>query len=164
MKDAIQYRPFRSEAWFVPFTLGIGILAFTATGYCLPNIESTVFFLVFGILCFWLTKKLYDTSNMIVSFEWEGVRITGGKFDNYCYASWEEMEYAYYARNFKGHLFLVLSPKALSEKQVKQFVNRAVNSYKLCVDFVIVIHIDAMQDVSQIKERISSKVSNIQKF
>lgn len=162
MNDVIKYRPNRSNSWFVPFMLICSIIAFVGIGYCLPKIGFPVYFLfVFGIMGFLLAKTLYDSSNIIIIFENEGLRIAGGKHNNYHYTLWEDINYAYYARNFKGHLFLILSPESLSQKQVKHFMNRGANTSRICVDSVMVIHIDELQDITKLRELINNKVLHI---
>ncbi len=162
MKDIILYRPYRSHQWFVPVTMGFAILAFVTVGYCLPDMELiALLFVALGIGSVWLTKVLYDTSHIVIFFEQEGLRMMGGKYKDYRYVRWEELPYAYYANSYKGHLFLVLSHEALSPKQAKIFANRGANSSRICVDSVVVIHLDALQNVEQLKEMIDNRVLNV---
>lgn len=165
MNDTIIYCPYRSHAWFVPFTIVIEIFAFAAVGYCIPYGGSVVFLLVaIGIASIWLTRVLYDSSNIAVFFEPEGLRITGGRYSDYRYVHWEELPYAYYTRSYKGHLFLVLSPKALSKKQVKFFANKGASSSRICIDFVVIIHIDVLQNSSMLKEIIGNQVLHVDTY
>lgn len=158
MNDVIIYRPYRSHGWFVPFTIAIGILAFMAAGFCIPEMGLFDFFLTIGVLSMCVTKVLYDSTNIVIFFEREGMRIAGGRYNNYSFFPWKEFSYVYYAKSFKGHLFAVLSPKALSPKEVKNFVNRSANSSRMCIDFVVAIHIDVLQRTSQLKDLIASHV------
>lgn len=118
MNNIYTYRPYRSLAWFLPFVIPVEILAFVATGYCFPYIRVSIFCVAIGIVCTYLTKVFYDSSNIIVVFEQEGLRIVGGRYNDYRYLLWEEVSNAYYVRTFRGFLFVVLSPKALSPKEV----------------------------------------------
>lgn len=174
MNDTMIYRPGRSCAWFVPFMLssgifcfvmlGAGIFSFVAEGYSLTDIGPLFFFLLgMGIISIVLTKVLYDCSNIMVLFEEEGLRVTGGKYNNYWYALWKEFPYAYYARNYKGFLFLVLSPKALSQKEAKRFANRGSNSMRICVDYVAVIPMDNQQ-IQKVKNFLESKELHIDTY
>lgn len=165
MNDTIIYRPYRSHIWFVPFTAGVEILSFVAVGYCLPHLRVTVLLpVVIGIISIWLTKVLYDSSNLVVFFGQEGFQITGNRCNDYRYFLWEELPYAYYARSYKGHLFVVLSPKVLSSKEVKNYVNRGANSSRICIDSVIVIHIDVLQNASRLKELIDNHVLHMDTY
>ncbi len=165
MNKIIKYRPYRSYAWFVPGVLGIGVLAFIAVGYSFTNLDIHILlFLVIGIISFCLTKVLYDSSNVTILLGQDGVRVCGGRHSGYHYLSWEDLEYAYYARNYKGFLFLVLSPHLLSQEEVKRVVNVGANSSKIFVESVIVIHLDATQNVTQLEELIASKATHIDRI
>ncbi len=165
MKDTIIYRPYRSYAWFLPFTIPIGILAFIFAGYCLPFWGFDVIVPVaIGITCTWSTKFLYDSSRIAISFEAEGLRIIGSSYNDYRYVLWEELSYAYYVRSFKGHLFVVLSPKTLSSKEANKLANRGANSTRICIDYAVVIYIDIPQDISQIKELIDNHVTYVDTY
>lgn len=164
MKDTIIYRPYRSHAWFIPFTIPVGMLAFVAAGYCFPYVRFSIFWVAIGVVCAYLTKVFFDSSNIAVVFEQEGLRIVGGSYKDYRYLLWEEVSNACYVRNFRGFLFLVLSPKAISPKEAKYFAKRGANLSKICIDDVVVIHIDMLQDVSQIKELIANHVAHVDTY
>lgn len=165
MNEIIIYRPYRVHAWTLPFTVTIGVLAFVATGYCLPYWESNIIIpAVMGVISIWLTKTLYDTSKLTVIFEQHGLRTISVRYEDYRYVLWKELLYAYYVRSIKGHLFLVLSSNALSPKEAKHFANRGANSSKICVDRVFVIYIDSFQDVSKIKELVEHYVVHVDTY
>lgn len=161
MDHSVSYRPFRTYNCFVPFVSGTGVFFIICVGYCLfPPHWHMLMFLLISILCFWLSKVLYDSSNIIVLFEQEGLRIIGEKNNRHQYFSWTALEFAYYSRNYKGHLFLVLSPRELSQGEVKAYTNRGANSLRLCVDSVVVIYIDTIQNTKPIKDVVSKKVAH----
>lgn len=165
MNNITIYRPYKVHARILPFTVTVGVFAFIAMGYCIPYWEFGVsLWVVMGVGCIWLTKVLYDTSNLTVIFEQQGLRIVEGRYNNYRYVLWEELLYAYYVRNFKGHLFLVLSTNALSPKEAKRFANIAATSSRICIDDVLVIYINFFQEVSQIKELINSHIIHIDTY
>lgn len=158
MNHTIVYRPYKSSVWFAVFMTGIGLLALMIAGYALPYKGFIVFFLTaIGVVSLWLTKILYDSSNITIYLEQEGLRITGGKHNNYQYISWEELSYTYYIRSFKGHLFLVLSPKTLSSKEAKRLVNQAANLFKIYITGVVVLYIDVLQNTAPLKEFVVQK-------
>lgn len=162
MNDIITYRPYGSHARSLPFTVPVGMLAFMAAGYCLPFWGFESFILVaIGIACTWLTKVLYDSANTVVFFEKEGIRIAGGRYNNYRYIAWGELQYAYYVRNLKGHLFLVLSPRKLNQKEAKAFANQGGNSFKIYINYTIIMHIDFSSNASNVKEAIKKNISFI---
>ena len=164
MNNICTYRPYRSHAWFLPFVIPVAMLAFMAAGYCFPYVGTVVFCVAIGIVCTYLTKVLYDSSNIAVVFEQEGLRIVGDSYKDYRYLLWEEVSNAYYVRNFRGFLFLVLSPKVLDPKEAKKLTNRGANLSKVCIDDVVVIHIDDLQNVSEIKELIDNHVVQIDTY
>ena len=165
MDKTIIYRPFKSHTYFLPFTICVGVLAFVTTGYCLPFWSIGVLIpTALGVISTWLTKVLYDSANIAIFFEKEGLRVVGRRYNEYRYILWEELLYAYYVRNLKAHLFLVLSPKPLSSIEAKDFANQGANLLKVCIDDVVVIHIDAIQNVSPLKELIADHVSHVDSF
>lgn len=165
MNDAIVYRPYKAQTWPLVFTLPVGILAFVGVGYCLPFSAVSVLCLTgIGMACIWLTKVLYDSSKKAVFFEQNGLRIIGGSYFDYRYIPWEELTYGCYTRNYKGHLFLVLSPNVLSSKEAKHFANQGANSSRIFIDYVVVIYLDVLQDVSQIKKLIDNHVAQVDTY
>jgi len=162
MNETINYRPYRTHGWFVPYLASIGILLFIFIGFCIPDRKLIVLILtIIEVFVIVSTKVLYDSSNVSILFERDGLRIVGGKHSNYRYIPWEKVSYAYYIRNYKGHLFLVLSLKELSSKEAKRFVNKGANTSKIYFDSVVVIYIDFLQNVEPIKEFISNHVVHI---
>lgn len=165
MDNTFVYRPNHIDGWFVPFSVSIGILAFMLAGVFLQMGDyKSIPIVAFGIVSFWLSKQLYDSANVVVLFELEGLRIVGGRGKNIKYFPWTELPFACYSRNYKGHLFLVLSPKALSKTEAKRYVNRGANMSQTCVDSVVVIHISAIQTAEQLKSHIIRYVKNVSSF
>lgn len=165
MNNTIIYRPYKVYRWALPFTVIIGVLSFAVSGCCAPYWGCGVLIPVaIGLMCLWLTRKMYNASNMAVFLEPEGLRLVGGRFDDYRYVCWEEVSNAYYARTFRGFMFLVLSPKSLNSNEVKRLVNRGAHSSKLCIDDAIVIYIDSQQEDIRIKEHIDKYVSHVRNY
>lgn len=163
MNDTIKYRPYRSEAWFVPFGILLVIFFLVFSGGCLFQslvIHSAVSFLL-GILCIWLTKVLYDTSRIVLLFEHEGLRIIGDKHTDHRYIPWSELTHVYYAKTWKGFMFAVLAAEGLDQKATRRYANHAANTGRISVDNVIVFPLDHLQDMSSIKETIASKMQYI---
>lgn len=112
-----------------------------------------------GILCIWLTKVLYDCSNITLIFEQEGLRIIGDKHAIYRYITRSKLTHVYYTKNWKGFSFAVLSPETLDQKAARRYANRAANTGCISIDNTIVIPLDNLQNVSSIKEMIA-KLTN----
>ena len=161
MNDITVYRPYQFHARVFPFTAFISLLALVATGYCIPYWKATFLLATIGVGGAWLTKYLSDTTKVVVVFEQQGVRILGDKHHNYRFVPWENLTYAYYTRNYKGHPFLVLTPNALDRKEAKHFANRGANTTRICIDGVLVIYMDIIQDVSPIEELIATHVEHV---
>ena len=162
MNDAIVYRPYKTQIWPLVFTLPVGILAFVGAGYCLPfSVVGALCLTGIGIACIWLSKVLYDSSKKAVIFEQNGLRIIGGSYFDYRYIPWGELTYGYYTRNYKGQLFAVLSPNVLNSKEAKRFANQGANSSRIFIDYVVVIYLDVLQDVAQIKNLIDSHLVQV---
>lgn len=165
MNDAIVYRPYKTQSWPLVLTLPVGILAFWGAGYCLSFSYVGVLSLIgVGAACIWITKVLYDSSKKAIIFELNGLRIIGGSYSDYRYVSWEKLAYGCYAKNYKGHLFLLLSPNMLNAKEAKRFANRGANSSRIYIDSVVVIYLDRLQDVSQIKKLIDSHLAHVDTY
>ncbi len=90
------------------------------------------------------------------------MRVVGRKYNDYKYFPWNEYLYAYYGRGYKGHLFLVLSPKELNQKDAQKYVDKRNYSNKLYFDDVVVLHIDDfLQDIQLIKDFILNHVAYV---
>ena len=164
MSDMIIYRPHRSSGWIVPFMAGVCILSFVGVGFCLPEVGQPLFFFaLMGILSAWVTKWNYDLSNIVVCFRTAGLYISGGKYKNHRILSWTELSHAYYARNFKAQLLLILSPETLAPKEVKRLVRRSVlYPSKICIDSAAVIPLYILQDTEPLKKWVADHVSQVE--
>lgn len=161
MNDTIEYRPYKTHAYFVVFILCIATAALMLAGYCMQ--KTWLLFLVcfvFSLMCVFLAKVLYDTSNAKIILDSAGVRIIGNPCGSYQFVPWERIRFAYAATNYKGHLFLVLTPCELNEKQKKHYANKSANTSRICVDSAVVIYMDITQSVEHIKDLIEQQVIN----
>lgn len=162
MNNIFKYRPYRSMGWFVPFGIFLVISFLVLSGgYLFQNLfgDFAVLFLI-GILCIWLTKVLYDCSNITLIFEQEGLYIVGDKQVAHRYINWSELPCVYYAKSWKGFSFAVLSPEALDQKATQRYANRAANTGRISIDNAIVFPLDYSQNVSFIKEMIAELTNN----
>jgi len=164
MNDTIVYRPHKTEIWELFLVLPMEIFAFVVAGCFLPvSIIGFLCSIGVGITCIWLTKEIYDSIKKAIIFEQNGLRIIGSSFLDYHYVPWEKLTYRYYIRNYRGHLFLLLSPNVLNFKEAKRFANKGVFSSRIFIDCVVVIHL-GIQDKTQIKELIAAHLVQIDTF
>jgi len=165
MDGTIVYRPYKTQKWALVFSLFLGIFSFVIAGYCL-----TLFWLASlilagtGVACIWLTKVLYDSLKKVLFFDQNGLRIIDTCRFDYRYIPWEKLIYGCYTRNYKGHRFLLLSPNALTSKEAKHFANQGANSSRICIEDVVIIYLDALQDVSPIEELISNHITQVDSY
>ena len=117
---------------------------------------DAIFLSGLGFVCILLTKVLYKSSKKAILFSKDGLQIIGDSHIDCCYIPWEKLTYAYYTKNYKKHSFLLLSPNKLSPKEANRFANRGANLSKIYVDCVVVIYLDRLQDLMQIKKLISN--------
>jgi len=161
MNDVIFYRPYRIHGRLAPISLSYAILSFFVIGLCLPEaIGGALLFATFGIIALFITKLLYDSSNIAILLEQAGVRIIDGRGNAYRFFPWEGLQFAYHARDFKGNPYLVLSPVTLSKKTIRSFINKATNSARACVNDILVIAIN-LQDRSEVVETVERYIPNI---
>lgn len=160
MKNTVVYRPFRSHSWLATATACLVGFAFVVAGWTFPDFKFVIFFFAMGIVSIWLTKVLYDSSNITICFEDGGLRVFDGGHKECQYLLWEKLPYAYYVRNLKGHLYVVLSPKEIDLKQVRYYVNKSSNSFRVMIDYVVVFHIDILQNASELKEMIDNRIKH----
>jgi len=166
VNKAIIYRPYKTQIWLL--TLFIEIFSFVIVGYCLAfSVANTIFliawFSVSGIVSAWCTITLYGSSKKVVIFDQNGMWILGSSHDQR-YIPWSELTYGCYTRNFKNSEFLVLSPNFLSLKEAKRFANKGANFSRLLIDDVVVIYLDFLQDVTQIKCFVESHIERIDTY
>lgn len=155
--DGVVYYPYKKQRWAIFFTIPMGLAAFVGAGFFFRcSMALTIYLIGIGLFCVWMTKVVYDSSKRFIVFEPEGVRIEGCSLSDHQYIPWEQLSHGYYVRNFKGHLFLVLSPDALNVKEAKHFARRAANLSLIHVDQTVVIYMDVLQDVTQIKKLFSN--------
>lgn len=163
MVDKI-YRPYRSGIWFAPFSFGIGLLACVVAGSFLPSINITFFAILgAGILSFGVSKVSYDTANIAVFFEQEGIRIAGGRYKDYFHGVWTDFPYAYHAL-YRGHRYLLLSACTLSQQKIHLLTKQSAFLSKICVSSAVVIYLDVLQDTSLLEEIIRRNVSYIDSY
>lgn len=158
----LEYHPYRSHAWFIPFSTVSGVCAYIASVAALPNCLAAIFLFGIGLLCTVLTRFLYISAQTAIVFESGTLRIAEKGSNLRKYILGNELPFGYYIRNYKGHLFLVLSSEPVDKKRLKGILNQSACQSKVCVDNAIVIYMDDLQDIAQIKEIVSVTVPFIE--
>lgn len=164
MNNTIVYCPHRSDIYFAGTMFVVSILSFAALGHCLSDFEAVCYLYAgIGSLSLWLAKNLFNSSQLRLLFDREGIRVVGGKYDNQ-FIPWNKYIYAYYVQSYRGHLFVVLSPQVLNLRQAKAFANHGANTSKTCVDDVCVIYLNYSAMSLRIKELIDHNVLHIDNY
>lgn len=159
--EQIIYRPYRSHIVFAYVANGISLISLILAGVFLADsisIELLIFVLVacLGVL---LAYYFAESSKVMIVFEEKGLRIINDRRNKYYCTSWKKHSFGYYERSYKGHGFLVLSTEKLSKERVKKLANSGANLTKVCIEEVIVIYLDGVQDTSKIKAIVEKNVS-----
>lgn len=153
MNDQIVYYPYRTYKWFVLIMSFSGVIHLVAAVLCICDTWALSYlFAIIGGFSLYLAVVLYNTSTIRVVFNSHGLIIKEKKRATERECFWEDFSYAYYIRNYKGHLFLVLSYKKLDNKKAKYLVTGFTNAFKICLADTVVIYLDVFQDVTQIKK------------
>ena len=162
MSEKVILYPYKAHKYFVPFTIGSSIFSFLAVGYCLPYIEGILFFLIaIGIISIYLTKKLYDSSKTVVALDSQGLCVVEDNGFDYRYYLWDELQFAYHSKNFRGFRYIVFSPVKINEKQVRELTSKSSESMKVCVDSAVVLYIDNLPPNINIEDNLKNYVANI---
>lgn len=121
------------------------------------------FIILFGVLTFgnlFFEYLLFKNSNNSVIFDYEGVTVVKGKKETF--TPWKDNQYGYIYRFSKyKHHRLILSPRPLSEAEVKQIRyerEAEANSRKIPADITIVTIMGDKQ-LPQIKELLDKKLT-----
>lgn len=161
--DATQiiYFPYRTQKYFCPALSVISLLSVFAAGRSFDNGISVnlIFFTMLALASLVCAKCMYDAAKAAVSIGHDGIRSIGAKESNCFYRPWSDIQYGYYSRSYKGHLFLVLARDELSPSEVKQIVNKSAVQSRLCVEDKVIIYIDLLQDTSKLRSIVSQNVS-----
>lgn len=158
----MEYQPCRLCTYIFPFVLVGGIVFFSI--FCITlhekDIQGAIYSGIFSGLCVFMAKWLYDSAKIIVFFEEDGIRVINDGRTKHFYNSWGNYLCAYYCRDHKGGLLLVLSPNHLDNNQLKHIVKQKEIALKIrtCFDEVIAIGLFGDKDIYRIKEIILQKI------
>ena len=149
-RNTYTYRPNRS--YIIVFYICASILIVSFALIVIFTNSRLVFaisFIVALVLMSFL-KTIYDSSNTVVSFESDGIRIFDGVSKEYHHLLWNNISYAYQLKNYKGFNFLVLSQEQLTHKELKHYINKI--SLKTVFNGVVVIWLDCAEKIDAIVE------------
>lgn len=165
--DNIEYRPYIINIYFIPIPVVGEIISLMLCGIAIQTqeIQSLFWLGILSIACAFLIKWIYDSTKVVVVFEESGIRLINESIDKYYYFPWVDFSYAYYCKDWHGHMYLVLSSERLVPKEVKKKVNQSANSlsFKMYIDNVVVICIDTGKNQFWIEEIISKKIPFVKK-
>lgn len=153
------YRPYREYRVLSMFFIMFAILFVVFAGVIIfANVWAGLIFLFSGVFFLLVAKWLYDISGIVIILEQQGLHIVDRKHKDGQYYSWETLSCAYYIRNFKNFLFLILSPKKLSCEEASFFMKRCENSSRVCIDNVVVFRVDLSRDMPQLIDFVNDRV------
>ncbi|MBQ9085544.1 MAG: hypothetical protein IJY24_07830 [Clostridia bacterium] len=166
-KNHFVFRPYRIYGWFITLMYIVLIIVLAPIGQLINPFNPTlvISFFIIGILLIFFIKKLYDAYSTTIVFDTVGIQIFEGVRGEYKHYDWDQLAYAYFARNFKAASLLVLSPEPLEQKQVKQYVGKWSWSFaRTRIDSVVVIAVDHFPQNIDLKEFLCNRVKTIKSF
>ena len=156
MNQYFVYHPYKSYRYVLPVAIGFSVMAFIFMGTELSqSTDFTIFNFVIG--SGFLIAAIYCSrrANTVIVFDTEGLRVTMGTRKYYRFVPWDDIQYAYSARNIKGFQFLILSPMPLNENKIKKYVCEGTDGRDICVNSVVSILLWGKDDAAKVEELIS---------
>ncbi len=168
MNNELKCRPYKVYVFIFLFFFFASFFCFILFGHSVLFGENTEV-LMWGVACVaWclLAKYCYNLSQVTISFEVDGLRLTNIKGVKEQYISYQKYLYGYYCRSYRGHLYLVISSVLLQEKQIKKLLNRSVwlNAILVKDTAVILLNNISKKDRLLIREIISKKLSFVKEL
>ena len=163
MDDSIVYFPYRVLAYASFFFFSFGVFFTFVLGKQTASLFDlkVLIFLAVVIVCFVIAVCFYVASNYHIIFYNDGLRVFDLKHRNGIYLSWRELKYAYYVRNYRNFLGLVISPNKLDIKKAKRIFDWDITLLLIRKSCVIIPM--PFTHPEKIEEFIDSKVENINK-
>ena len=156
------YRPYQQGRILFWLLLIFALLCFFLSGFfIILDIRVGLIFLFFGLFFLIFSKFFYDISNIIIILESKGLRIIDRKFKDYKYYFWDRHSHAYYIRNYKNFLYLILSSERLSHEEAKFYVKRSETLSKVCIEDIVVFRLDMLGNMDEFINIINNNVSCI---
>lgn len=142
----------------IPFVFALVFLyAKEMTGFWFMVISFSVFAL--------MSKVLVEESKLKITFTNTALCIQHDKKSKKVSYSYDDYLYAYYCKNYKGQMFLILSESNLERKRVKSIVSYGGGVGATFYDSCVVIFIDeSNKQIDDIKKHISEKIKNVYEF
>ena len=157
MSEVILYRPYQSNriTALIPFFVGV-------LSSAISIILSWFVLLLLSILMFLLAIEQYLEYSEVIAFGDNEIQV----FENVVKKRyvWTDFSNAYLGRNFKAFQYLILSNKALDEKQVRKLCNKRSMTKKCAYGndvFVIIINDNYKGDIEKL---VKSKFNNITQY
>ena len=156
------YRPYQQCRILFRFALIFAMLCLFLSGFFInSNICGGLIFLFSGLFFLIFSKLFYDISNIIIIVESQGLRIIDRKCKDCKNYFWGSLSYAYYIRNYKNFLYLILSSKRLTYEDANFYVKRSETLSKTCIDDIVVFRLDMLGDMDEFINIIDNNASCI---
>lgn len=149
MKDRIVYQHKKTQKKVLPLVVAFSVGYFVFSGICLASLDFLLasFFFLVGVITLVLLKQLYDESGEVVIVEDEGIIALTRKIPKEKFYLWDEFSFAYSCFNQKAHEFIILSPREMSENELKKVLRK-----RLVFDDLLIIHMEVMLNFGQAEQ------------
>ncbi len=160
-QGTVKYQPYQNHIYFVPFMLICGFFLLWLILLSLADKEyrNLGHFVPLTILCFVLSKLLFDPLRITVIPSDVGLTVTSIKKSIVYFKPWDSIQYGYTAPNYKGHRFLILSSKPLDQDHIRQLVRKSTYLYESSIEDALLIYLDPTQNTSELINTITSRSS-----
>ena len=121
--DTIILRPYRSCLVILPLIIFCEIGSFVLGGNLLSiDLKSTIILFLIGIIEVIFHIYIQSISKTVICFDNDSICIYGELFKKDRCFSWKEFSFVYYDNNFKGHHYLIFSPKELDKDERRKLL------------------------------------------
>ena len=159
-KEYIRYQPNRSVSFLLlPLICMLMFFSFLLGAYLIKfqdNPKNIIFLTIMLLLDFYSIVKCYYLQSLLFVFCDEGFYVQQG--NKGCFWGWDELQYAYYTKDFKAHFYYILSAEPLSKSKIKKQMYKSSAFNKETV----VMYLCPLQDCSNISNLIDKKY-NVEK-
>lgn len=162
-EKVIEYMPKRVYSYFSILWLIFAFVEAILMIMCMisRNRDMALVFLLFLCACVVLMVLFYHNSKLKILFTQDAIYVKQNKCKESSVYYYADYLYAYYCRDYKARLYLVLSTERKMFKNIKKITNHASCLERTVVGKCVVIFLDNSKNREQIKELIGEKVLNV---
>jgi len=154
MNNSITYYPYKKYKYFYIFVRVLQVLVlFLLLTTVLWGDGKCIFEAGMLLVCEILCVVLHREGSIRFVFNDEGIKVFQ-KNNLVLACDWFQLKYAYYTKNKRGFLHVVLTDKMVNDDCIKRYTHCCLGKYRN----ILAIYLDMTQDVSQIEEIIRRKV------